>query len=65
MLNNKVERLFSYVNLVMNADTTNHKAIKYASILEDMLATFADKDARVKKWVGSFDFQQFQDQYIL
>lgn len=65
MLNNKVERLFSYVNLVMNADTTNHKAIKYASILEDMLATFADTDARIQKWVASFDFQQFQDQYIL
>lgn len=64
ILSDKIEKLYSYVNLVMNADTTNHTAIKYASVLEDLLASFADTNAKIQKWIAAFDFEEFDNEYI-
>lgn len=65
LLSDTIEKLFSYVNLVMNADTTDDLAMKNASVLEDILASFANTNAKIQRWIADFDFQQFQNQYIL
>jgi len=64
ILNDKIEKLFSYVNLIMNADTQNNEAIKYASQLETLLASFADTSAKIQKWLAIFDFENMNDPYI-
>ncbi|MEG0367436.1 MAG: M3 family metallopeptidase, partial [Coprobacillus sp.] len=63
-LDNLVGKLYSYVNLIMSADTTNQEAIKYASLLENLLASFADSSAAIQKWIGGFELSQLQDPYI-
>ena len=65
LLSDTIEKLFSYVNLVMNADTTDDLAMKNASVLEDILSSFANTNAKIQRWIADFDFQQFQNQYIL
>ena len=63
-LNDLIERLYSYVNLVINADTMNHEAIKYASLLETLLASFANVNAQIEKWIAGFDFNHINHPYI-
>lgn len=64
-LSEKIEKLYSYVNLVMNADTQNNEAIQYASQLENILASFADTNAQIEKWISLFDLKQLKDPYVL
>ena len=63
-LNDKIEKLFSYVNLMMSADTQNDQAIKYASQLETLLASFADTNAKIQKWLAQFNFENMNHPYI-
>lgn len=59
-----VEKLFKYVNLVMSADTSNLEAIKYASNLENMLADFAEDQAKIHKWLANISFETMNSDYI-
>lgn len=63
-LNDKIEKLFAYVNLIMSADTQNDQAIKYNSQLETLLASFADTNAKLQKWLAQFDFENMNHPYI-
>ena len=63
-LNDKVEKLFKYVQLVMSADTSDLEALKYCSKLENMMADFADSDAKINKWLASIDFENMDNEYI-
>lgn len=63
-LDDFVEKLYAYVSLIMNANTNNHDAIKYASVIENLLASFADTSAKIQKWIATFDLDQIQDSYI-
>lgn len=63
-LNDKIEKLFSYVNLVMNANTQDYDAVKYASQLENLLASFADTNTKVQKWLATIPFENMDHQYI-
>ncbi len=63
-LNEKTEKLFGYVNLVMNADTSNLSAIKYASKLENMIAGFADTQSKIQRWIAAIPFETMNDEYI-
>lgn len=63
-LNDKVGRLFHYVNLVMNADTSHLEALRYCSKLENMMADFADSQAKINKWIASIDFENYDNAYI-
>ena len=49
----------------MSSDTTNQDALKYASILENILAGFADTQAKIHRWIGQFDLENIHDAYIL
>ena len=59
-----IEKLFSYVNLTMSAHTEDMTAIKYSSVLETILASFADSDAKIQKWISQFDISKIEDEYI-
>lgn len=59
-----VERLYGYVNLVMNANTQDMEAIQYASKLENMLAFFADTNTRIQQWIAKFDLSNINNEYI-
>lgn len=63
-LNDLVERLYSFINLTMSANTQDLKALKYSSVIENLLASFADTSARIRKWIAGFDFTNIQDKYI-
>lgn len=68
MLENKcqtiMEKLYSYVNLVINANTQDHLALQYASQLENMVADVADVQTAIQKWIACFDLENIQDSYI-
>ena len=59
-----IEKLFSYVNLMMSANTFDHEALKYSSTLESLLASFASTDALIQKWISSFDLSKMEDTYV-
>lgn len=63
-LTDLVEKLFKYVHLVMSADTSDMNALKYVSRLEDMLADFAEVQAKIKKWIAGIDFETMNNKYI-
>ncbi|MBS5112302.1 MAG: M3 family oligoendopeptidase [Coprobacillus cateniformis] len=64
-LNDLVEKLYAYIELTISADTAHQEAIKYSSSLETLLATFADTQAKIQKWLGAFDLTNIKDAYIL
>ncbi len=59
-----LERLFSFVNLHMSVDTHNEEALKYFSLLEGIIASFADSLALIQKWVAKFSFENIDDKDI-
>lgn len=59
-----VEKVYSYINLVMNANTQDYEAIQYASKLENILASYAKTNARIQKWLAAFDLENINDDYI-
>ena len=63
-LSDLVEKLYSFMSLTMSANTQDKQAIKYSSVLENMLASFADRSARLEKWIASGDIEHMQDPYI-
>lgn len=63
-LDDCVEKLYAFVSLNMNADTQNQQAIQYASVLENLLASFADSSARIQKWIACFDLDSIKDEYV-
>lgn len=63
-LGDLVEKVYSYISLVMNADTTNQTAIKYDSVLENLLASFAETATQIQKWIGQFQIDECQSSYI-
>lgn len=63
-LNDYVEKIYAFISLTMNADTTNQQALKYSSVIENLLASFAETGARIQKWIGQFDLNKIADSYI-
>ena len=63
-LNDYMEKLFAYVSLTMNADTTNHQAIQYYSMLENILANEADVRSQIEKWISGIEFERYENDYI-
>lgn len=59
-----VEKIYAFISLTMSSDTTNQDALKYSSVIETLLASFADTQARIDRWIGQFDLSQIQDSYI-
>lgn len=59
-----VDKFYAYINLTMSADTNNQEAIKYASAIETLLASFADTNAQIQKWIAKFDLAKMNDSYI-
>lgn len=60
-LNDLLEKLFSYVNLTMSVDTQNQEALKFSSVLENLMASFADTLTRNQKWIAKFDLNKIKD----
>lgn len=60
-LNDLLEKLFSYVNLTMSADTQNQEALKYSSVLENLMASFADTLTCNQKWIGKFNLDEIEN----
>ena len=60
-----VEKIYAFISLTMSSDTTNQDALKYASIIENILAGFADTQAKIHRWIGQFDLENIHDAYIL
>lgn len=58
------EKLFSFVSLTMSADTQNQTSIKMSSVLETILASFADVSTAIQKWIGKFDLSTLNDEYV-
>lgn len=48
-------KLIMYSNLVMSVNTKDSVAIKTLDILEQKLASIADSEAKLYKWIGSID----------
>lgn len=63
-LDDLIEKVYAYISLTMNADTNNHEAIKYASVIENLLASFADTNAQIQKWIAKFDLANMNSPYI-
>lgn len=63
-LTDQIEKLYKYVNFIMSADTSHKEAIKYMSQLEDLLASFAEDEAKLNKWVSHLSFENMKDDYI-
>lgn len=63
-LNDLVEKLYAFVSLTMNANTNDQQALKYSSVIENILASFAEDSAKIQKWIGEFDLNSIQDAYI-
>lgn len=59
-----VEKVYSYINLTMSANTQDYEAIQFASKLENILAGFAKDNTRIQKWLTSFDTNHVEDEYI-
>lgn len=59
-----IEKIYAFVSLTMSGDTTNQDALKYSSVVENMIAGFADTQAKIDRWIGEFDLQNIQDAYI-
>ncbi len=64
-LNDLIEKVYCFVNLQMNVDTTNQEIIKLYNQIGDLLASFAEDSAKLSRWVGEFDLDQIQDPYCL
>lgn len=60
-----VEKIYAFISLTMSSDTTNQDALKYSSIIETLLAGFADTQAKIHRWIGQFDLDNMHDDYIL
>lgn len=63
-LSDYIEKLYSYINLTMSANTQDLQAIKYSSVIENLLASFADSSARIQKWLAQFDIENTNEPYI-
>lgn len=63
-LDDLVEKVYSYTNLIINADTNNHEALKYAATIETILASFADTSAAIQKWIGKFDIDSIENDIV-
>ena len=59
-----VEKIYAFISLTMSSDTTNQDALKYSSVIENLLASFADAQAKIDRWIGQFDLDHIQDSYI-
>ena len=59
-----VEKIYAFISLTMSTDTKHRQAIKYASLIETLLASFADSGAAIQKWIGKFDVSQLNHPYI-
>ena len=64
MLNDLVEKVYAYISLTMSANTNDRDAIQYASVIENILASFADTSAKIQKWIGKFSIDSIDDPYI-
>jgi len=64
-LDDLVGKVYAFISLTMNANTQNQDAIKYASMIENILASFAASSAKIQKWLGTFDLNLIKDPYIL
>ena len=60
-----VEKIYAFISLTMSSDTTSQDALKYSSIIETLLAGFADTQAKIHRWIGQFDLDNMHDDYIL
>jgi len=65
VLSSLIEKLASFSSLKMSVNTNDYDAIKYDSVIENMLATFADTNASLNKWIASFDLDHLQDEYLV
>ncbi|MCD7893762.1 MAG: M3 family oligoendopeptidase [Erysipelotrichaceae bacterium] len=64
-LDDLVGKVYAFISLTMNANTQDQNAIKYASVIENMLASFAATSSKIQKWLGKFDLNTIKDPYIL
>ncbi len=64
ILDDLVEKVYAFISLIMNADTNNLDALKYASIIENLLASFADTSAKIQKWIAKFDLSKIDNEDI-
>lgn len=64
ILDDLVEKVYAFISLIMNADTNNLDALKYASVIENLLASFADTSAKIQKWIAKFDLSKIDNEDI-
>lgn len=64
-LDDLIGKVYAFISLTMNANTQNQDAIKYASMIENILASFASTSAKIQKWLGKYDLSKLSDPYIL
>lgn len=63
-LTNLIEKVCSYIEFIMSANTNDQQAMKYHAQVETLLASFADTQAKIKKWIAQFDLSQYNDSFI-
>ena len=59
-----ISRIYSFLSLQISVDAKNKQAIKYASQLETLLASYADVDAQIETWLAQLNLSQLQDSYV-
>ncbi len=64
ILDDLVEKVYAFISLIMNADTNNLDALKYASVIENLLASFADTSAKIQKWIAKFNLSKIDNEDI-
>ena len=53
--NNLMMKLFSFVNLTVNANTKDKEALKYSDILEKKLTALVESSSKLEKWISNID----------
>ncbi len=60
-----IQKVSAFISLSMSADTNDKEAIRYYALFEKIIASFALTEAKIKKWISSFDLNQLDDEYVL
>ena len=63
-LNDIIEKVYPFINLSISVNTNDQKAIQYNAQMEKMLASFADTNAKIQKWINGFSLDSLNHPYI-
>lgn len=63
-LDDRIEKVYSFINLHMSVNTSDQVAIQYNAQIEKILASFAETNAKIQKWINGFSLDHCEHPYI-